>query len=54
MAQEINIDELRRHLGIKKLKKKIPISEEEKRMIRQLREHDKRRVLQHQEKLKAS
>jgi hypothetical protein len=53
MTKEIDVDELRRHLGIKKLKKKIPISKAEKQMIRQLRAHDRQRVARAAEKLKA-
>ncbi len=52
MVKKVDVAELRRVLGIKKLKKKIPVSEAEKAAIRQLREHDKRRVT-HTEKLKA-
>jgi hypothetical protein len=37
MPEIVDVAELRRHLGIKKLKKKIPISESEKAAIRQLR-----------------
>ena len=52
MVKEVDVVELRKRLGIKKLKKKIPISDAEKEEILQLREHDKRRVT-HAEKLKA-
>jgi hypothetical protein len=52
MVKEVDVAELRKRLGIKKLKKKIPISDAEKAAILQLREHDKRRVT-HAEKLKA-
>jgi len=52
MVKEVDVAELRKRLGIKKLKKKIPISDAEKEEILQLREHDKRRVT-HAEKLKA-
>jgi hypothetical protein len=52
MVKEVDVAELRKRLGIKKLKKKIPISDVEKAAILQLREHDKRRVT-NAEKLKA-
>jgi len=52
MATRVRVAELRKRLGVKKLKAKIPLSASEKAEIRQLREHDRRRVT-HAEKLKA-
>jgi hypothetical protein len=52
MVKEIDVDELRKALGIRKLKKRIRLSEAEKAAIRQLREHDKQRVT-HSQKLEA-
>jgi hypothetical protein len=52
MVKEVSVAKLRKRLGIKKLKKKIPISDAEKAVILKLREHDKRRVA-YAEKLKA-
>ena len=45
MVKEIAVSELRRHLGIKKLKKKIVVTEADKAAIKQLREDEKKRVL---------
>jgi len=44
MVKEIDISELRRHLGIKKLKKKIVVTESDKETIKKLREDEKRRI----------
>ena len=52
MAKRVDVTQLRKRLGIKKLKRKIPLSDSEKAEIKQLREHDRRRVT-HAEKLKA-
>ncbi|MHB8566226.1 MAG: hypothetical protein ACYC7D_03580 [Nitrososphaerales archaeon] len=52
MVKEVDLSQLRRHLGIKRLKKRIPVSEYEKAAIRNLREEEKRRVTR-AEKLKA-
>lgn len=51
VVKKVEASELRKLLGIKKLKNKIQISEEEKAAIKKLREDDKRRVA-HAEKLK--
>ena len=45
MVKEIDISSLRKRLGIKKLKKKIPVSEFEKAVIIGLREHEKHRLI---------
>ena len=52
MVNEIDISELRRHLGIKKLRKKIAVTEGDKAAIKKLREDEKRRV-SHTSRLKA-
>lgn len=52
MVKRVKASELRKLLGIKRLKNKIEISEEEKAAIRKLREDDRRRVA-HAERLKA-
>ena len=44
MAIIIDVQELRKRLGIKKLKKRRPISEFEKAAVRRLREDEKRRL----------
>ncbi len=43
MVKEIDISVLRRHLGIKKLRK-IVVTEADKEAIRKLREDEKRRI----------
>ena len=52
MVKEISISALRKLMGIKKLKNKIPMSEFEKAVIIGLREHEKRRIT-HVERLRA-
>ena len=44
MVKEMSISALRKLMGIKKLKNKIPMSEFEKAVIIGLREHEKRRI----------
>jgi hypothetical protein len=44
MVKEIETSELRRHLGIKKLRNKIVLTESDKAAIKKLREHEKRRL----------
>ena len=54
MVKEIDISELRRHLGIKKLRKRIPVSDFEKAAVKRLREDEKERVVRSQKpKIKA-
>ena len=52
MVKEVEVSDLRKLLRIKKLKKKIVVSEFEKAAIKNLREDEKRRVIR-TEKLKA-
>ncbi len=52
MPKIIDIEELRKEFGIKKLTRNIPISEFEKAAVRRLREDEKRRLVR-PEKLKA-
>jgi mannose/fructose/N-acetylgalactosamine-specific phosphotransferase system component IIB len=53
MVKEIEISELRRHLGIKKLKKKIVVTEADKVAIKKLREDEKKRISHTAARLKA-
>ena len=48
VVKEIKVSALRKLLGIKKLRKKIPISESEKGMILGLREREKHRIVRGQ------
>ena len=45
MVKSSSVEALRKMLGIKRLKKKIPISEFEKAAIASLREQEKHRLL---------
>jgi mannose/fructose/N-acetylgalactosamine-specific phosphotransferase system component IIB len=53
MVKEIKISELRRHLGIKKLRKKIVVTEADKAAIKKLREAEKKRISRTAARLKA-
>jgi alpha-ketoglutarate-dependent taurine dioxygenase len=54
MVKEISIEELRRHLGIKKLKSKIPVSDFERAALKRIREDEKERVMRaHRPRVKA-
>lgn len=44
MVKEIDISELRKHLGIKKLRTKIVVTEADKVAIKKLREDEKKRI----------
>ncbi|GEM_PF-1055929 len=48
MVKEISIEELRKHLGIKKLRDRIPVSDFEKAALKRIREDEKERVLRAQ------
>jgi hypothetical protein len=52
MPKIIEVKELRKQLGVKKLRRNIPISNFEKAAIKRLREDEKRRLVR-PEKLKA-
>ena len=53
MVREIDIDVLRRHLGVKKLRKRIIVTEADKAAIKKLREDEKKRVSRPAARLKA-
>jgi hypothetical protein len=43
-VKEVNVAELRRRLGIKKLKKKMVVTEADRTALKEMREHDKERA----------